>query len=70
MNHRTGLKSSISGPFFICLLVGVGYRMIVLGPRWGTLLGDANVCLVGTHSLVPLVEDEHSVFMKTIIPSP
>jgi hypothetical protein len=28
-NHRTGLKSMISGPFFIGTLVGVGCRMMV-----------------------------------------
>ena len=38
-NHRTGLKFTISGPFFIGLLVGVGSRMMVLGPRLGTLAG-------------------------------
>jgi len=38
-NHRTGLKSMISGPFFIGNLVGVGCGMMVLGPRLGTLLG-------------------------------
>jgi hypothetical protein len=36
---RTGLKFTISGPFFIGLLVGVGCRMMVVGPRLGTLLG-------------------------------
>jgi hypothetical protein len=38
-NHRTGLKLTISGPFFIGLLVGVGWPMMVFGPRLGTLLG-------------------------------
>jgi hypothetical protein len=38
-DHRTGLKSSISGPFFIGNLVGVGCRMMVVGPRLGTLVG-------------------------------
>jgi hypothetical protein len=36
-NHRTGLKLTISGPFFIGNLVGVGCRLMVLGPRLGTL---------------------------------
>src|SRR4029453_6974713 len=34
-NHRTGLKFKISGPFLIGLLVGVGCRMVVAGPRLG-----------------------------------
>jgi len=38
-NPRTGLKSMISGPFFIGVLVGVGCGMMLLGPRLGTLLG-------------------------------
>src|SRR5437667_5046000 len=38
-NHRTGLKLTISGPFFVGVLVGVGCRMMVFGPRLGTLLG-------------------------------
>jgi len=38
-DHRTGLKSTISGPFFIGNLVGVGCRMMVIGPRLGTLVG-------------------------------
>ena len=38
-NHRTGLKLMISGPFLIGFLVGVGCRMIVVGPRLGTLVG-------------------------------
>jgi len=39
-DYRTGLKLMISGPFFIgMLVVGVGSRMTVLGPRLGTLAG-------------------------------
>jgi len=38
-DHRTGLESTISGPFFIGNLVGVGCRMMVFGPRFGTLVG-------------------------------
>jgi hypothetical protein len=38
-HHRTGLKSTISGPFFIGRLVGVGCRLMVLGPGLGTLAG-------------------------------
>jgi hypothetical protein len=34
-----GLKSMISGPFLIGTLVGVGCRMMVFGPRLGTLVG-------------------------------
>ena len=129
----------ISGPFFIGNLVGVGCRMMVLGPRLGTLVGTLQptpMCaLSGTRCatlravkdfawddaknaklraergigfedivfhiergdlldilehpnpdryagqrifvvrredyvyLVPFVEDEHTVFLKTIIPS-
>ena len=50
---RTGLKSVISGPFFIASLVAVGYWRMVVGRRSGTLLGTldaANVCLLGTQS--------------------
>ena len=51
-SHGTGLKSTISGRFFIGSLVGVGCRMMGVGPRAGTLGGhtgaDANVCLSGT----------------------
>jgi hypothetical protein len=38
-DHRTGLKSMISGPFFIGTLVGVGCRRMVVGLRLGTLVG-------------------------------
>jgi len=38
-DYRTGLKSMISGPFFIGSLVGVGCRLMVLGPGLGTLVG-------------------------------
>ena len=34
-----GLKLTISGPFFIGSLVGVGCRMMVVGPRLGTMVG-------------------------------
>jgi hypothetical protein len=33
-HHRTGLKSTISGPFFLGTLVGIGCRMMVVGPVW------------------------------------
>jgi hypothetical protein len=79
-NHKTGLKSTISGPFFIGTLVGVGCGMMVLGPRLGTLVGTLEpmpMCALWAHVvqrdddvyLVPFVEDEHTVFLKTIIPS-
>ena len=38
-DHRTGLKLMSSGPFLFGLLVGVGWRMMVAGPRLDTLLG-------------------------------
>jgi hypothetical protein len=38
-NHRTGLNAMISGPFFIDSLVGVGCRLMVIGPGLGTLAG-------------------------------
>jgi hypothetical protein len=38
-DHRTGLKLTISGPFFIGNLLGVGCRMMVVGLRSGTPLG-------------------------------
>jgi len=38
-SHGTGLKSTISGRFFIGSLVGVGCRMMGVGPRAGTLVG-------------------------------
>ena len=38
-DHRTGLRFTISGPFFIGVVVGVGCRLTGLGPRLGTLLG-------------------------------
>jgi hypothetical protein len=38
-DSRTGLKFMISGPFFIGSLVGVGGRLMVLGPGLGTLAG-------------------------------
>lgn len=36
-DHRTGLKSSISGPFLIGNLVGIGCSLTVVGLRLGTL---------------------------------
>ena len=51
-NHRTGLKSMISGPFFIGNLVGVGCRIMVVGPRLGTLAGTLQptpMCAVWAH---------------------
>jgi hypothetical protein len=36
---HNGLKSMISGPFFLGTLAGVGCRMTVVGRRSGTLLG-------------------------------
>jgi hypothetical protein len=36
-NHEMGVKSMISGPFFISSLVGVGCRVVVPRPRLGTL---------------------------------
>jgi len=36
-DHGTGLNLTISGPFFIGSLVGVGCRLMVLGPGLGTL---------------------------------
>jgi hypothetical protein len=38
-----GLKSMISGPFFIGFLVRIGCRGIVVGPRLGTLVGTLRV---------------------------
>src|SRR5688500_11446759 len=38
-NHRAGLKSTISNPFFIGNFVGVRCRRMVVGPRLGTLPG-------------------------------
>jgi hypothetical protein len=46
------LKSTISGPFFIGNLVGVGCQVMLFGPRLGTLLAtlpeDANMCFMAT----------------------
>src|SRR2546427_8406865 len=42
----------ISGPFFIGSLVGVGGRMMVLGPRLGTLVGTLEpmpMCVLQAH---------------------
>ena len=47
-----GLKSTISGPFFIENLVGVGCGMMVVGPRLGTLLGTLaamSMCVLWAH---------------------
>ena len=81
-NHRTGLKLTISGPFFIGLLVGVGCRMVFHIERGDLLdiLEHSNPDRYAAQSifvvrregyvyLVPFVEDEHTVFLKTIIPS-
>ena len=38
-HQRTGLKFTISGPFLIGSLVGVGWRWMILGPGLGTLAG-------------------------------
>jgi hypothetical protein len=35
----------ISGPFFIGLLVGVGWRMTGFGPRLGTFAGTLDAAL-------------------------
>jgi hypothetical protein len=54
-NHRTGLKLTISGPFFIGTLVGVGCRVMVLGPRLGTLVGTLEpmpMCALRAHVVV------------------
>ena len=69
----------ISGPFFIGNLVGVGCRMMVLGPRLGTLVGTLQpmpdryagqrIFVVRREDyvyLVPFVEDDQTVFLKTI----
>ena len=56
MNLRTGLKLTISGPFFIGLLVGVGCRMMVVGPRLGTLWGTLRptpTCALWAHIVLP-----------------
>jgi hypothetical protein len=39
MRYRTGLKVTISGPFFIGVVVGVGWLVTGVGRRSGTLLG-------------------------------
>ena len=54
--HRTGLKSMISGPFFIGDLVGVGCRLMDLGPSLGTLAGTLErmpMCAWWAHSALP-----------------
>jgi hypothetical protein len=54
-NHSTGLKSMISGSFFIGNLVGVGCRRMVLGPRLGTLWGTlfaTPMCAYRAHIVV------------------
>jgi hypothetical protein len=55
-NPRTGLKSMISGPFFVETLVGVGCRLMVLGQSWGTLAGTLApmpLCAFQAHTLLP-----------------
>jgi hypothetical protein len=54
-NHRTGLKSMISGPFFIGNLVGVGCRRMGLGPSLGTLAGTLEpmpMCAYQAHIVI------------------
>jgi hypothetical protein len=53
-NPRTGLKSMISGPFFIGRLVGVGCGLMVLGLGLGTLAGTLEptpMCALWAHIL-------------------
>jgi hypothetical protein len=52
MDYRTGLKLTISGPFFIGNLVGVGCRVMRFGPRLGTLVGTLEpmpMCALRAH---------------------
>jgi hypothetical protein len=44
-----GLKFTISGPFFVGSLVGVGCRLMDFGPSLGTLAGT----LAGTLERMP-----------------
>jgi hypothetical protein len=55
-----GLKSTISGPFFIAILEH---------PNPGRYAGQRIFVVRREDYLVPFVEDEHTVFLKTIIPS-
>jgi hypothetical protein len=51
-DSKTGLKLMISGPIFIEKLVGVGWRMMVLGSRLGTLVGTLEpmpMCVLQAH---------------------
>jgi hypothetical protein len=51
-----GLKFTISGPFFIGSLVGVGCRLAVLGPSLGTLAGTLEpmpMCAYQAHIVIP-----------------
>ena len=73
-----GSAGTISGPFFFGSLVGVGCPKMVVGSRLGTLAGTFQLmptCALSSSSdarsiyLVPFVEDEQTVFLKTIIPS-
>jgi hypothetical protein len=59
----------ISGPFFIGSLVGVGCRLTDLGPVWARRPAHLRRQARGLVYLVPFEEDEHTVFLKTIIPS-
>ena len=55
-DYRTGLKLMISGPFFIGSLVGVGCRLMVLGPGLGTLAGTLEptpMCAYQAHIVIP-----------------
>jgi hypothetical protein len=66
------VKSVISDPFFIGNLVGVGCRMIVVGRVWAHSWAHCSRCrcVSSEHTyLVPFVEEEHTVFLKTIIRS-
>jgi hypothetical protein len=54
-DHRTGLKSMISGPFFVGSLVGVGCRLLDLGPDLGTLAGTLELmptCAYQAHIVI------------------
>ena len=53
---RTGLKLTISGPLFIGNLVGVGCRLMDLGPSLGTLAGTLEpmpMCAFRAHVVLP-----------------
>jgi hypothetical protein len=52
-NQRTGLKFTISGPFVICFVVGVGWRMTGFGPRLG-ILQPTPMCTSQAHVVLSL----------------